>query len=54
MYFSPAFAFIGRTMVASFVPGRIRKKTPWAFLGPGVGGVDAIRSSPLGFMLCNA
>jgi hypothetical protein len=54
MNFSPALAFIGRTIVAALIPGRIRKNTPRDLLGPGIGGVDAIRSSPFGFMLCNA
>ena len=47
---SPASAFIGRNTVASFTPGRMRRKTPCWCLGPGIGGVTAIRNSPFGLM----
>src|ERR1700722_19039993 len=52
--FSPALAFIGRTMIASRTLGRTLRKTPPAFRWVGVGGVEAIRSSPVGFMLRSA
>ncbi|WP_158821656.1 hypothetical protein [Granulicella sp. S156] len=42
----PALAFMGRTMIASVTPGRIRKNTPRAFFGFGLGSVEAKRSSP--------
>src|ERR1700733_7597118 len=54
VYLSPALAFIGRTMIASRRPGGTLRKTPPAFRWVGVGGVEAIRSSPLGFMLRSA
>jgi len=47
---SPASAFIGRNTVASFTPGRMRRKAPCWCLGPGIGGVEAIRNSPFGLM----
>jgi hypothetical protein len=47
---SPVFAFIGRTTVASFTSGRMRKKTPCCRFGPGMGGVEAIRNSPAGLI----
>jgi hypothetical protein len=51
VYLSPAFAFIGRTIVASRTPGQILRKTPPDCLGVGLGGVAAILSSPFGFIL---
>jgi hypothetical protein len=54
VYLSPAFAFIGRTIIASRTPGRILRKTPPACLGVGLGGVVAILSSPVGFILRSA
>jgi hypothetical protein len=47
---SPAFAFIGRTIVASFTPGRMRRNTPLCRLGPGFSDAEAIRNSPFGFI----
>jgi hypothetical protein len=54
VYLSPAFAFIGRTIVASRTPGQILRKTPPACRGVGLGGVVAILSSPFGFILRSA